>query len=359
MSSPSIVLVYEFFTGGGCPPGALPEGLAAEALGMLWALLVDFRRWETVRTVTALDPRFEERVPGLNRKTLPADEVVCASPGGHEEVYLSLLKRCDAVLVLAPETNGILSGLTAQAEMAGTPLLGSSASAAAVAADKAACGRLFRKAKLPTPRTRATSFSSAPQVAKEMGCPLVIKPIDGVGSEGVCRMNRLSDLAAALAVVRKATSHEQILLQSFARGVPASVSLLVAEGRCLALCLNRQLLEAGLPFQYRGGQIPFPHPAGGYAMELARSAVSLIPGLNGYVGVDLVLADDCVQLIEINPRLTTSYIGLRQVVPVNLARAIWEACRQNILPDHIPIAGQVVIKKDDPGSWRLSLGTHR
>jgi predicted ATP-grasp superfamily ATP-dependent carboligase len=255
--------------------------------------------------------------------------------------------------VLAPETNGILAGLAAHAETAGIPLLSSSASASATAGDKATCTRLFRRAKLPAPRTRTAGFASAPQVAKQMGCPLMIKPLDGVGSEGVCRVDCLSDLPAALAVVRRATSRERILLQSYASGIHASVSLLIAKGRCLPLSLNRQLIDEGLQFQYRGSQVPFHHPTSELAIELARSAVGLIPGLNGYVGVDLVLSDDQAQLIEINPRLTTSYIGLRQVSQVNLAQAMWEACVMDILPDHISLAGQVIINKNDPDSWGL------
>lgn len=323
---------------------------------MLWALLTDFRRWGAVHTITALDPRFDERVPGLNRTTLPADEVVQALPSEHEATYLSLLKRCDAVLVIAPETNGILAKLTAQAEMAGIPLLGSSASAAAAAADKAACSRLFRLANLPIPKTLVASFSSAPRVAKKIGCPLVIKPIDGVGSEGVCRINRLSDLPPALAMLDQVTSRERILLQSYASGIPTSVSLLIAEGRCLPLSLNRQFIEEGSPFQYRGSQVPFNHRAGKRALELACLVVSLIPGLNGYVGIDMVLTNDLAQLIEINPRLTTSYIGLRQVAQINLAQAIWEASRKGILPDRVPLIGQVMIRKDDPSSWGLKPG---
>jgi tyramine---L-glutamate ligase len=356
MSKASTVLVFEFFSGGGFPAGEMPAGLASEALGMLWALLEDFRRWGAVRTITALDPRFEERVPGLNRKTLPADEVVCVSPGEHEEAYLSLLNRCDAVLVIAPETDGILADLTDQAENAGVPLLGSSSSAVVTAGNKATCARLFDLANLPAPASRSATFASAPHVAAQMGCPLVIKPLDGVACQGVCRLDRLSDLPGILALVRQSTSQEQILLQSVAIGTHASVSLAVSGDRCLPLSLNLQLIEAGLPFGYLGSRVPFDHEAKNQAIELARSAVGLIPGLCGYVGVDLVLGEDIVQLIEINPRLTTSYIGLRQVARQNPARIIWDACRNGILPDHVPLAGQVEIIKDNPASWGLRAG---
>jgi tyramine---L-glutamate ligase len=351
MSSIPTVLVYEFFTGGGCPEGPLPGGLAAEALGMLWAVLMDFRNWGAVHTMTPLDPRFNECVPGLNRKTLPADEVVCALPGNHEAIYHSLLNRCDAALIIAPETNGILAKLTAQAELAGKTILGSNASAAATAADKAACGMLFIRGKLPTPKTRMAGFASAESIAKQMGCPLVVKPVDGIGSEGVFRLNRVSELSAILNLVRKSTNHDRILLQSYVDGVHASVSLMVSNGRCLPLSLNGQLMETGSKFQYLGSQVPCDHPACNEAMVLAGSAAQLIPGLRGYVGVDMVLSDDGPQLIEINPRLTTSYIGLRRVAQANLAQTIWNACRNGILPECIPLCGQVVIKKDNPASW--------
>jgi predicted ATP-grasp superfamily ATP-dependent carboligase len=51
-----------------------------------------------------------------------------------------------------------------------------------------------------------------------------------------------------------------------------------------------------------------------------------VPGLRGFVGVDVVVGDDPDgggdAVIEINPRLTTSYAGLRQVARFNLAAAL-------------------------------------
>jgi tyramine---L-glutamate ligase len=355
MSFRSTVLVYEFFTGGGCPAGDLPDGLSFEALGMLWALLTDFRQWGSVRTITALDPRFEEQVPGLNRNTLPADEVVMAWQGGHREIYRSLLKRCDAAIIIAPETDDILAQLTSQAELSGIPVLGSGASAVAMAGNKAVCHQLFCKANLPTPKTHAVSFIAALEAAQEMNYPLVIKPIDGVGSEGVCLVDRFSEVAATLAIVRRVTSRDEILLQSFTAGAHVSVSLLIAGGRCLPLSLNHQLIEAGSPFRYLGNEIPFEHISGRCGMELACAAAGLIQGLKGYVGVDLILKEESAEVIEINPRLTTSYVGLRQIAQVNLAQAIWEACTNEVLPDRVPITGRAAIKKDDPASWNLSV----
>ncbi|HEY5388243.1 MAG TPA: hypothetical protein VIL79_10115, partial [Thermoleophilia bacterium] len=49
-------------------------------------------------------------------------------------------------------------------------------------------------------------------------------------------------------------------------------------------------------------------------------------------GVDLVLGEEACWLIEINPRPTTSYVGLRRVIDINMAAAIWRACRDGSLP---------------------------
>ncbi len=355
MVSSPLILVYEYFTGGGCPPGELPRGLAAEALGMLWSLLLDFRRWGAVHTLTALDARFEQHIPGLDRSSLPADFVVAIDPSSQAQVFTALLGRCDAVLVIAPETGGILARLTSQAEAAGVPVLGSSAAAVAVGGDKAACARLFNAAGLPTPLTVSTTFTGAPQAAAEIGYPLVVKPQDGVSSAGVCLVESPSELPQALQILRQETAHEQILLQSYLQGVHASVSLLVSAGRSLPLSLNRQHIAPGSPFQYLGGEIPLAHPAAGRAFDLAQVALALLPGMQGYVGVDLILIGSQAWLIEINPRLTTSYIGLRQVIQLNLAQAIWDACRQARLPASVSLSGRVEFTKEDVASWRLEL----
>jgi predicted ATP-grasp superfamily ATP-dependent carboligase len=69
-------------------------------------------------------------------------------------------------------------------------------------------------------------------------------------------------------------------------------------------------------------------------MELANRALTSMPSVVGYVGVDLVLGsepngqEDAV--IEINPRLTSSYIGLRAAAQSNLADAMWRIAQGDL-----------------------------
>jgi predicted ATP-grasp superfamily ATP-dependent carboligase len=148
---------------------------------MLWALLDDFRAWGQVHTMTTLDTRLDNFFAGLSPMTLPADEVVYISPGQYEAVFSSLLARSDAALIVAPETEGILTGSVLWWDRP-IPLLGSPA--AATPAIRRPATSVF--ARLDCQRhCFGLTFATVFQVADEIGCPLVTKPLDG-GLRRVC-----------------------------------------------------------------------------------------------------------------------------------------------------------------------------
>ena len=93
-----------------------------------------------------------------------------------------------------------------------------------------------------------------------------------------------------------------------------------------ALPACQQLLSTDGAFAYLGGRLPLPPPLDGRARKLAQAAIEALPQPRGYLGVDLILgeADDGSgdYVIEINPRLTTSYVGLRALARTNLAAAM-------------------------------------
>jgi tyramine---L-glutamate ligase len=64
------------------------------------------------------------------------------------------------------------------------------------------------------------------------------------------------------------------------------------------------------------------------------------------VGVDVVLGEEDIWLIEINPRPTTSYVGLRRLTDLNLAAAIWHACRDGSLPSVTPVTASFAFGKE-------------
>ncbi len=342
------MLVYEYVTGGGCPSGELPGELVAEGAAMLSAVLADFAAWGQVHTLTTLDDRLAHRV-------LPAHDVLAVAPGAQEAALRTAFARCDAALVIAPETGGILADLSELALAAGVRLLGSSPGAIRAAGDKWTCYRQWQAAGVPTPVTRQAAPDEAPQVARQVGYPLVVKPADGVGCAGVCLARNHGELERAVALAALEAPLQPILLQPYLTGKHASVSLLVAGEKTLPLSLNGQDIRPGSPFSYRGGSVPLAHPAGSRALAVAQAAAAAIPGLQGYVGVDLILDGDMAWAIELNPRLTTAYVGLRQVASINLAQAIWAASVGGVLPAAVELHGRVVFSKDRPGGlWEAA-----
>ena len=301
--------------------------LAREALSILRALLADVQTWGRFTVVTTRDRRLP--TPGLD-----ADRIVDLDHAVYPESLLDLGRACGAALVVAPESGGALERVSALLADAGVLLLGSPPRAVAVAADKWECHRRFVHAGLPTPRTVRVTPACAEAAAARLGYPVVVKPLDGAGCEGVSLATDARLLRAALRhpVLSRAP---YLLVQRYVEGQAASVSLLIARGRSIALSLNGQQVRAGAPFAYDGGVASLSHPRSAEARQLARRAVALVPDLCGYVGVDLVLGEEACWLIEINPRPTTSYVGLRRVIGLNMTAAVWDACRNGVLPDEI------------------------
>jgi predicted ATP-grasp superfamily ATP-dependent carboligase len=331
------VLVHEYVSGGGWPESNLPNGLVAEGLAMLRGVLADFRAWGGARITTTRDYR-------LPNVSLPADHVIELDPLDHYEVLEKLAGQCTAALIIAPESDGILGSLSALMVRKGAHLLGSSPGSVAATADKWACHQLFRKARLPTPETYCVDAKVARKEAAHIGFPLVIKPVDGVSCEGI---NLVPDVPSLHAVIEKNRyAARRFLLQRYIEGEHASACLLVAGNENLCLSINRQFIAIGQPFNYQGNEVPFTCDKHQEAVAMAKRAATVVPGLKGYIGVDILIAKEKCYLIEINPRLTTSYIGLRSVVNVNLAQAIWEASIRNSLPPKVALQGRVVFRKE-------------
>ena len=109
-------------------------------------------------------------------------------------------------------------------------------------------------------------------------------------------------------------------------GRAISVALVASGNHQTFLPAVSQDLESGT-CEYAGGTGPLDLDAQRRATALASRAISAMPPTaRGFVGLDLLLGDrpseDCV--IEINPRLTTSYVGLRQMIAGNLAARLFD-----------------------------------
>jgi predicted ATP-grasp superfamily ATP-dependent carboligase len=121
-------------------------------------------------------------------------------------------------------------------------------------------------------------------------------------------------------------------LEQFCHGTPASVALLCGPSARLPLLPCAQHLSADGRFHYFGGLCPLDAALCNRAERLAVKTIDTLSGPLGYLGVDLVLGADPSgaedRVIEINPRLTTSYVGLRAVSAVNLAGTMLDVAQR-------------------------------
>jgi predicted ATP-grasp superfamily ATP-dependent carboligase len=255
---------------------------------------------------------------------LPAEpgpwHVESIAPGEHGRKLRELCRKVDFTVLVAPETRGTLAELTRDLVAAGGQVLGPSAAAVALAADKARLAKQLERLGIDTPPSRTiVPGEGLPELARY---PAVLKPVDGAGSVDTFYLGGPGELS------EDARRMPRALFQQFVPGEPMSASLLVSrEGRSWLIAIGRQRMEVrGGRFLYLGGEVPVFRPE---AVEEVRRSVAAIEGLSGFVGVDFIWneQDRRVTILEINPRPTTSIVGLCRLLPKGLlARAWLEAC---------------------------------
>jgi predicted ATP-grasp superfamily ATP-dependent carboligase len=319
---------------------------------MLRAVLEDLACCPGVQVVTLVDPGLLAAFTG----PLAGVQAHPARPDAGEQTFRRLARRVAHTLVIAPEFDDLLYTRCLWAQQEGSDLLGPSPETVRQAGDKLELARRLRAAGVPTPPAELLG-------AAQPAFPAVCKPRHGAGSQATFLVRDAVELAECLAgSVAEGWGGERIV-QPHVPGLAVSVAFLAGPGRLLALPAGEQMLSADGRFRYRGGRLPLPPDLAQRARALAERVVRALPGLAGYFGVDLVLGEPagpswegqpCLSssrgaggppaaspqqasrphhdepgdvVIEINPRLTTSYVGLRALADFNLAEALLAVAR--------------------------------
>ena len=247
-----------------------------------------------------------------------------SNAAAEQRQFRELAAASDAVLVIAPETNGQLADRVRQVMSLGVKSLNCSPAAIELCGDKLRLARHFEAHSLPTVPTEIIDWTHERPQESHIN-EWVIKPRDGAGSWLTFRVRTDSPeewQRAATAYASAGISHNA-LVQPFVAGLPLSVGCLCQpNGEVEIFPIGQQRLSHN--FEYLGGSIPASLPAVTEVAvrDLIQRACATIPGLNGHIGFDLLLPDaDPTRplIVEINPRLTTSYVGYRRLSASNLA----------------------------------------
>ena len=107
-----------------------------------------------------------------------------------------------------------------------------------------------------------------------------------------------------------------------------SVTLLCGNGGAIPLLAGRQDIRITDRVGYHGGELPDRGDEGYRALMLAERVVAALPRPRGtgLLGIDMIVDRDAQRandmVVEINPRVTTSYVALRRLAVGNLAQSM-------------------------------------
>jgi len=335
-------------SGGGYANQKLSASILSEGYGMLRSLIMDCKA-AGHNVTTLLDSRLKAFNPPNE-----ADQTVSVSSLHELSAKLKKLSAmADAVYFIAPESGQVLENLVENIEASRGTSLNCEAEAIKRVSNKMTAYETMKKRGLKVPETvlldiHEKKTENIKRLTKELGYPLVFKPLDGVSCGGLSIVKDEGDIAVAVKKIVQESMSKQFIAQKVVRGKSASACVISTGDKAVAVTLNRQLVTLASPDEesgYYGGAVPFDHSLEKEALRAAERAVEAVSGLKGYVGVDIILANEGPVVLEVNPRLTTSYVGLRRVVNFNPAEAIVDATIGRKLPKNVQSRGYSFFSK--------------
>ncbi len=312
------------------------DSMQAEAIAMLTAVAADFRLLPNAETTVLLSPQSRTQLNAAGRIDDQWQiEEITSGPATWLDDRGDRADAVDAMLVIAPECNGLLVSLLQQIQTGAwkhVRCLNLDSSRAAVFADKRTTAEWLQKHRISTPETKAVGDQLAGELLfrrKRFQESFVIKPRHGAGSD---RVNVISMSRSEFDRLRDLPSDPDVdwILQPLVPGDACSVGLIGggADRPTMILPAARQdVRKFHDQFRYFGGTIPCEEPLAGVVRPVAEQVAAALGPFSGFVGIDVVVStaangDMTAQLIEINPRLCTSYVGYRALCEDNLAACL-------------------------------------
>ena len=304
------IFVYESLSAGTPDaPGGLDHELLAAGVAMRNAIVDDLLRIDGVAVTCAVGA-----APGCGalRRWAAANLATAAARAGEDaETFVGRTAAMhDLAWIVAPETGGRLARL--HAAVGGDRWIGCDAASIRCAASKRATLAALAVAGVPTPLDGAASHCGR----------WLVKPDDGAG----CLSTRVhGDRAAALDHL----DGDTLALEPYIEGEALSISMIVGADLARAISFNRQhigidaagrLCDLGVEI----GALDMASDSRIARLEaLAAATARALPGLGGFVGVDVVWNEERgAVVIEVNPRVTCAYVGLSDQLGCNLAADI-------------------------------------
>ncbi len=309
------LLISEYVCSGAMVGRPLPNSLSREGLGMLRAICEDAVSSKAFEVCTTLDHRLSLNIAGIQCHPVRTETA-------EWQLFQDLAKSSDLTLVIAPEFNQILLNRVRWLFDNNCPHGLSDVQSIEISSDKLKFGNWAVQNRIATPATQGIDLQQASlelENSETFHFPLIIKPQWGAGTTSTALLTNEADYLQ----FRNHHRDDELgpfVIQPYHEGLPISIACLINPQDLSRTWtpLGRQNF-AGL--KYLGGTIPFHCEVANQAFELAERVVNLMPGIAGWIGFDFLYSpnrEEQILLLEVNPRLTTSYLGYRQLTKSNL-----------------------------------------
>lgn len=316
------VFVFEYITGGGMLDSPVSPSLVEEGNLMLKALVSDLAEIAGIEVFTIRDAR-------LGKPDLP---IKCFMLQGIED-FLETWQECmdyaDAVWPIAPENGDILKHISETVISQGKVLLNSPPQAVQTTSSKLTTSTHLSERGIPVVPT----YQFEEGVPDRIGS-WVLKPDDGVGCQGIRVCRDRDDLCRQFGLLPVGQSY---VIQPFIHGTPTSINLLACNGEAFVLSVNHQRIAmTDTGFMLLGCVVNgYAKNRAGYH-KIGQQVVAALPDLWGIIGVDIIDTAEGLLVLEVNPRITTSYVGLKESTGINPAALVLDLLKDKLsLPDQI------------------------
>ena len=355
------VLLFEWLTGGGLFHDGLSPESAKEMLAMGRAMVSAVA--EDLARFADVDLIWDERLgqPAFGTSQVPDPPVPdpplteargqirfhsVSSCNTVERGLADLAQTADLILLIAPESQGCLEKLLVRMDSWRSKLISPTLEFVSLTANK---NRLAQNLAadgfdyLPNGLSLGSFVKEkAPEGLESF--PIVVKPVDGAGSEGVSLVRSREQLDSLIESLAGGKNLHEFRVEQFVKGTAVSVSVIAAPESNLSITLagnlpaepDRSAAKSSSlilkPLRQRFDCQPFGNYLGSVddlepiqirrAQNLIGRLLPFLPKTAGYFGVDIVLGEEGPHwdaVIEVNPRLTMSYLELRKIYSGNLA----------------------------------------
>ena len=299
--------LFEFITGGGLSGQTLPNSLVSEGRIMVKTILNELISCGYTDVTITKDHRIELFSKNIFEHTINTPL---------EEILPDLIKKSNFSWLIAPETDGQLYNLTKLFIKNSNIFIGSDIHAVKISSSKFTTCNTLKNANITTPKTFFLN-----KKIPDSNTGWIIKPDDGVGAENCMYIRDRCQLEKK--VLEK--KYDNYVIQPFINGEHMSICLFVYNNNIQLLSCNKQEIKIQNNLIKLNNII-----VNGYLMyankmrELATEIVSVIPGLSGHVGIDLIKFNNRFFVLDINPRFTTSYSGLSSSLGFNVTEKLVE-----------------------------------